>query len=116
MWEDNPVFSPDGAHLAYTYSNGDPQVNLTQLYLTTPPGGTGSVISGSIDRPIGDFVWSHDSTSLIVAAPDRTTNALYRLSLLGRVERIDLGNLTPGTPLNTTGRCRDSIVERRLGS
>ncbi len=103
MWEDDPVFSPDGAHLAYRYSNGDPQVNLTQLYVTTPQGGPGSAISNSIDRPIGDFVWSQDSMGFIVAAPDRTTNALYRLSLLGRAERIDLGNVTPGTPLNTTG-------------
>lgn len=103
MWEEDPVFSPDGAHVAYTYSNGDPQVNLTRLYVTTPTGGTGSAVSRSIDRPIGDFVWSHDSKSLIVAAPDRTTNGLYRVALSGETVRIDLGNVTPGTPLDTTG-------------
>ena len=58
MWEGNPIFSPDGAHIAYLYSNGDPQVNLSQLYVTTPAGGPGRRISGSIDRNIGDFVWS----------------------------------------------------------
>ncbi len=103
MWESDPVFSPDGAHVAYTYSNGDPQVNLTQLYVTTPTGGTESAVSHSIDRPIGDFVWAADSKSLIVAAPDRTTNALYRVSLEGSAQRIDVGDIVPGIPLLTTG-------------
>lgn len=103
MWEDDPVFSPDGAHVAYTSSDGDPQVNLTQLYVTTPAGGTGSALSHSIDRPIDDFVWAADSKSLIVAAPDRTTNALYRLRLEGSAQRIDVGDIVPGVPLMTTG-------------
>ncbi|MBV9719636.1 MAG: S9 family peptidase [Candidatus Eremiobacteraeota bacterium] len=103
MWESDPLFSPDGTHIAYTYSNGDPQIQLTQLYLTTPQGGPGALISAAIDRPVGDFVWSHDSNSLIVTAPDRTTNGLYRLTLRGDVQRLDVGNIVPGTPLNTTG-------------
>jgi dipeptidyl aminopeptidase/acylaminoacyl peptidase len=103
MWEADPRFSPDGAHLAYAYSDGDPQVNLTRLYITTVAGGIGRPLSGAIDRPIGDAVWSPDSKSLIATAPDRTTNALYRLSLDGAAQRIPLGDLTPGVPLTTTG-------------
>ncbi len=103
IWEADPRFSPDGAHIAYAYSNGDPQVNLVRLYVTTPSGGAGSPLSASIDRPIDDAVWSRDSKSLIVAVPDRTTNALYRLPLLGAPQRIDVGNVTPGIPLTTTG-------------
>jgi dipeptidyl aminopeptidase/acylaminoacyl peptidase len=103
MWEGDALFSPDGAHLAYTYSDGDPQVNLTQLYVTTPAGGPGTPVSAFIDRPIGDVVWQPDSKHVIVTAPDGTTNALYRLSLRGAYERIPLGNLTPGIPLTTTG-------------
>ncbi|MGB6519890.1 MAG: S9 family peptidase [Candidatus Cybelea sp.] len=103
MWEGTPRFSPDGTHIAYIYSNGDPQINLSELYVTTPAGGAGSRLSGAVDRPIGDFVWSADSNSLIVTAPDRTTNAFYRVPLRGAYERIDVGNLVPGTPLTTTG-------------
>lgn len=103
MWEDGALFAPDGTHLVYAYSKGDPQVNLTQLYLTRPSGGRGSVLSGTIDRPIGDAAWLPDSKGLIVAAPDRTTNALYRLTLEGRAQRIDLGAVVPGIPLSTTG-------------
>ena len=103
MWEGGALFSPDGAHIVYAYSNGDPQVNLVRLYLTTPTGGAGVPLSTSIDRPIGDAVWSPDSKSLVVTAPDGTTNALYRLSLDGRAQRIDVGNVVPGVPLSTTG-------------
>ncbi|HET6275180.1 MAG TPA: S9 family peptidase [Candidatus Cybelea sp.] len=103
MWEAYPLFSPDGTHIAYEYSNGDPQVSLTQLYVTTPAGGIGTPISLKLDRPVADFVWSRDSKGLIVTAPDRTTNALYRLSLQGESSRIDVGNVVPGTPLSTTG-------------
>ena len=103
MWEGGALFSPDGAHIAYTYSDGDPQVNLVRLYVTTPAGGPGVPLSSSIDRPIGDAVWSADSKSLIVTAPDGTTNALYRLWLDGRAQRIDVGNVVPGVPLSTTG-------------
>ncbi len=96
-------FSPDGTHIAYTYSNGDPQINLTRLFVTTPSGGIGTAISAAIDRPIDDAAWLHDSKGLVVTTPDRTTNALYRLSLQGAYERIALGNLTPGNPQVTTG-------------
>jgi dipeptidyl aminopeptidase/acylaminoacyl peptidase len=103
MWEGSPRFSPDGTHIAYIYSNGDPQVNLSEVYVTSLAGGAGLRVSGALDRPIGDFVWSPDSKSLIVTAPDRTTNGLYRLTLQGAYERIDAGNIVPGIPLTTTG-------------
>ena len=105
MWESNPVFSPDGMHVAYLYSNGDPEVRLTRLYLTTL-GGRDTVLSKALDRPIGDFVWSADSRSLIATAPDRTTNSLYRISLRGGVRRLDVGNVVPGVPLKTRPAAR----------
>ena len=102
MWESYPRFSPDGAHIAYSYSDGDPQVSITQLYVTTPAGGIGVPISAKLDRPISDYVWSRDSKSLVVTAPDRTTNALYGFPA-GRALAHRCGNVVPGTPLSTTG-------------
>jgi dipeptidyl aminopeptidase/acylaminoacyl peptidase len=115
MWEGDPLYSPDGTHIAYSYSDGDSQVNLTQLYVTTPAGGTGSPLSSSLDRPVGDAVWSRDSQSLIVSVPDRTTNALYRLPLRAAPQRLELGNLTPGVPLTTTGGASVPSLGNALG-
>jgi dipeptidyl aminopeptidase/acylaminoacyl peptidase len=114
MWESNPLFSPDGAHIAYEYSNGDPQVNLTQVYVTSPAGGAGAALTAHIDRPIGDFVWSADSKSLIITAPDGESNALYRVSLEGSVRRIEVGNVVPGIPLTTTGGADSPSLRKAL--
>ncbi len=103
MWEGDARFSPDGKHIAYLYSAGDPQIALSELYVTSPSGGTGTRISGALDRNIGDFVWTADSQNLIATGPDAVTNALYRISLARTTSRIDIGGIVPGTPLNTTG-------------
>ncbi|MGA7095482.1 MAG: S9 family peptidase [Candidatus Cybelea sp.] len=97
-WESDPRFSPDGTHLAYTCSNGDPQVHLAELCVTTPQGGAGSSVSTSIDRPIANAAWTADSKSLFFVAPDRASVALYRVSLAGQAERLDTGgyNLQSG--------------------
>jgi dipeptidyl aminopeptidase/acylaminoacyl peptidase len=93
-WESNALFSPDGRHIAYTYSSGDSQVNLAQLYVTTPAGGTGTPVSAPVDRTVADFAWARDSKSLLFTAPYEATTALFRVSLEGRPERVELGDLT----------------------
>lgn len=103
MWEGDARFSPDGKHIAYLYSDGDPQVALSNLYVTTPSGGPGTRIATSLDRNISDIVWTADSANLIATGPFAVTNAFYRVSLDGAARRIDIGDLVPGTPLNTTG-------------
>jgi dipeptidyl aminopeptidase/acylaminoacyl peptidase len=103
MWESSARFSPDGKHVAYLYSDGDSQIALTQLYVTTPAGGSGTAVSTSLDRPVGDAVWSPDSKSLVATAPDGLTNAIWRVALDGTAQRLDVGDLVPGVPLTTTG-------------
>ncbi|MBV8530082.1 MAG: S9 family peptidase [Candidatus Eremiobacteraeota bacterium] len=115
-WEGGALFSPDGSHIAYAYSNGDPEVYPSRLYLTTPAGGPGHLLSTRIDRPIGDAVWLRDSSGLIVTVPDRTTNALYQVSLNGAATRIDIGDLVPGTPLNTTGGADPPSLQNALAA
>lgn len=92
-WEGNALFSPDGKHIAYLYSNGDSQVNLTQLYVTTPSGGAGTSISAPVDRAVSDFAWTPDSSAVIFQTPDHTHPALFRAPLSGAPQRIDTGDL-----------------------
>ncbi|HEY2473468.1 MAG TPA: S9 family peptidase [Candidatus Cybelea sp.] len=98
-WEGAPRFSPDGTHIAYSCSKGDPQINLTQLCVTTPAGGAGVPVSAPADRPVADAEWSRDSTGLFFVAPDRTAIALYHVPLGGRPARVDLGGINVASEL-----------------
>jgi dipeptidyl aminopeptidase/acylaminoacyl peptidase len=98
-WETNPLFSPDGKHIAYLYSNGDNQVNLTQLYVTTPSGGAGTAISAPLDRDVYDFAWTPDSSSLLFRVPDHTQLALFRAPISGAPQHVDTGELVPSSDL-----------------
>jgi dipeptidyl aminopeptidase/acylaminoacyl peptidase len=99
-WEGDPLFSPDGLHIAYMCAKGDPQVNLQELCVTTPSGGPGTHISAALDRPIANAAWSPDSRSLVAVAPDRSTTALYRISLAGRPERLETNGLNLSSDLH----------------
>jgi dipeptidyl aminopeptidase/acylaminoacyl peptidase len=99
-WESNALFAPDGKHIAYLYSGGDNQINLTQLYVTTPQGGAGSAISAPLDRDVYDFAWTPDSKALLFKAPDRASIALVRAPLEGSLERVDLGDLIMSSGLS----------------
>jgi dipeptidyl aminopeptidase/acylaminoacyl peptidase len=99
-WESDPMFSPDGTHIAYTCSIGDPQINLAEVCVTTPSGGVGTPVSAAIDRPVQDAAWAHDSQSVLLAVPNRGYLALYRAPLAGAPAPINLGGLNISSPLS----------------
>jgi dipeptidyl aminopeptidase/acylaminoacyl peptidase len=99
-WEEDPRFSPDGAHIAYACAKGDPQINLSELCVTTPQGGTGHPISTVINRPLADAAWLPGSKGLLAVVPDRASIALYRISLDGRATRVETGSLELGSALD----------------
>ena len=98
-FESNALFSPDGKRIAYLYSKGDPQVTLTQLYVTGVSGGEGTAVSAPLDRDISNFVWMPDGKSLLVEFPDRASTALVRVPLNGPAARIDTGDLNIASSL-----------------
>jgi dipeptidyl aminopeptidase/acylaminoacyl peptidase len=98
-WEGDPIFSPDGAHIAYSCAKGDTQVNLAQICVTTPAGGPGTPLSAPLDRPITEAAWSKDSTSLYMVAPDRSSVALFQVPLQGSPVRLGTNGLILGSSL-----------------
>jgi dipeptidyl aminopeptidase/acylaminoacyl peptidase len=98
-WEGDPLFSPDGKHIAYACANGDTQVNLASICVTTPQGGAGTTISAPIDRPVADAAWATDSSAILFVVPDRASIALYRAPLGGAPQRIDLGGFAIASQL-----------------
>ena len=94
-FEGNPLFSPDGAHVAYEHSDGDNQINLTEAFVTTPGGGEGIAVSHPFDRAVRDMAWLPDSSGIYFTAPDKTAIVLERVPATGGApEAVDLGDLT----------------------
>lgn len=109
-WEGAPLFSPDGRRLAYTYSGGDNQFSLNQLYVAPAAGGDGTAPWSSLDRVYEDAAWLHDG-SILGAVFDGTTIAFYRERFGSAPQRLSTGDLVPGVPENTTGGATISGLE-----
>lgn len=97
--EADPRFSPDGKHIAYSYSAGDGQVNLVEAYVTAPGEGEGTPLSRPFDRTVHDVAWLPDSSGLYFVCADHTNVALVRAPLDGKPQRVDLGDLELASPL-----------------
>ncbi len=98
-YEADPQFSPDGSRTAYEHSLGDSQITLTQVYVTQPSGGEGTVITQPFDRSVHDFTWSPDGRALWFTCNDGAHIDLVRAPLGGKPARVDLGDIEPTSPL-----------------
>ena len=98
--ERDPLYAPDGSKVAYTYSNGDNQVNLTEAYVTTPGSGNGTAVSHAYDRPVGDYAWRPDSSGLVFATADHTQRVLVDAPLNGTPKKIDTGAVSVSSQLD----------------
>ena len=100
-YEGDPLFSPDGKHVAYAHSAGDNQVNPTEAYVTTPDGGNGTAVSHSFDRAVHGIAWLPDSSGVLFTAHDGTTTAIVRAPLTGTPPvRVDVGDLVISSSLD----------------
>jgi dipeptidyl aminopeptidase/acylaminoacyl peptidase len=107
-YEADPLFSPDGKHIAYAHSAGDNQINLTEAYVTTPGGGSGTAVSHPFDRTVHGLAWLPDSSAILFTAHDGTTTAIVRAPLDGaalrqaqdRLARVDVGDLVINSSLD----------------
>jgi len=93
--EGYPLYSPDGASIAYWYPrDGDPN-NGTELFVTDGRGGDGIDLTRTLDRNIVRAIWSHGGDSLLVAAHDGARVGLWYQPRKGAARRLELGDLDP---------------------
>jgi len=102
---DNPPvepgdFSPDGRHIAIWRSRGaEPYFNPGGIFLSPIVGGETIDITAQIDRNLGDMAWLPDGKSVLVSGTDLTARAYWYQPLDGAPQRLDLGNIHPGSPV-----------------
>ena len=92
-YENLPLYAPDGKHIAYQHSDGDNQVDLNDIYVTTPGSGNGTDLSAAYDRQVHDTMWAADSRTIYYTCADHTALDLVRAPLDGKPKAIDLGEL-----------------------
>jgi dipeptidyl aminopeptidase/acylaminoacyl peptidase len=87
-----PTVSPDGRHIAFVgfddrklgYQNG-------RLSIMNLDGSDKRVLTGSLDRSVGDPVWSADSRAVYVLVEDRGANKVERVGLDGSIREVASG-------------------------
>ncbi|HKW44296.1 MAG TPA: hypothetical protein VJN22_01480, partial [Candidatus Eremiobacteraceae bacterium] len=98
-YESNPLYSPDGRHIAYEFARGDGQSNQVEALVTTPAGGEGDAASQSCDCYVNDLAWLSDSSGILITAANHTSQELLRVGLTGSTEAMPLDDLRIGSPL-----------------
>jgi len=91
--ETQPLFSPDGVHIAHWYPREGETKNVNEIYVGRAAGGESTSVTRRLDRNAQRAIWMPDGKSLLVSANDGTTTGLWLQPLDGNPRRIDLGNL-----------------------
>ena len=93
-------FSPDGHFIAFRRSRGaEPYFNPGGIFLSPIDGGETIDATIQIDRDLGGMAWLPDGQSILVSGTDLTARAYWIQPLDGAPERLDLGNIHPGSPV-----------------
>ena len=100
----NPVLSPDGSRLAYSYPRGGERRNEEAVYvmplIPNQAGGTGTDAAFALDHAVGGAAWLPDGKGLVLSGTDGTKNVFWRQPLGGEARRLDVGAINPAGSAN----------------
>ncbi|MEW5683345.1 MAG: S9 family peptidase [Pseudomonadota bacterium] len=89
----NPVVSPDGSKIAYLgYDDARKRgYENVRLYVMDRDGKNARVLTGNLDRSVGDPQWADDGRSVYVVTQDQGESKVARVGLDGRVQTLFSG-------------------------
>jgi dipeptidyl aminopeptidase/acylaminoacyl peptidase len=91
--ESQPLFSPDGTHLAHWYPRDGESKNVNEIYVGPSSGGDTVSITRALDRNVQRCIWMPGGRSMLVSANDATGTALWIQPLEGAAKRVDMGRV-----------------------
>jgi dipeptidyl aminopeptidase/acylaminoacyl peptidase len=94
--ESQPVFSPDGARVAYWYPRDGQASNINEIHVANATGGAGRCVTQALDRNVFRSMWLPDGKAFITGGNDGTRVSLWLQPLEGAARKLDLGNINPG--------------------
>jgi dipeptidyl aminopeptidase/acylaminoacyl peptidase len=93
--ESNPLLSPDGMKVAYSYPREGKKRNNEEAWTAPLAGGKGKDASYTLDRNIACKAWLPDSQSLLLAANDGTNMGYWLQPVEGPAKRLALQGISP---------------------
>jgi len=98
LHESQPLFSPDGTHIAHWYPRDGQTKNVNEIFVGPATGGQTASVTRSIDRNVGRAMWMPDGKSLLVSANDGTTTGMWIQPIDGKARKISLGKVVATAP------------------
>ena len=87
-----PVVSPDGRQIAYVGYDDDGRASIDpKLYVMNIDGSGERLLTGSLDRGVGNPLWSSESRSVYVLYDEHGSNRVARVGLDGSVRTVASG-------------------------
>jgi len=100
--ESQPVFSPDGRHIAHWYPQDGDTKNVNEIYVGPAAGGDSASATHALDRNVQRAIWMPDGKSMLVSANDGTGTGLWILPVeganAGKPRRIEMGAVVATAP------------------
>jgi dipeptidyl aminopeptidase/acylaminoacyl peptidase len=96
--ETQPLYSPDGAHIAHWYPRDGDTKNVNEIYVGPPAGGDTASITKPLDHNVQRAMWMPDGKALLVSANHGTTTGLWIQPIDGKARRIELGKVVATAP------------------
>jgi dipeptidyl aminopeptidase/acylaminoacyl peptidase len=90
--DNSPIVSPDGRHIALVgFDDRKVGYQNAQLSVMNLDGSGKRVLTGSLDRSVGNPLWSADSRAIYVRVEDSGTNKVERVGLDGSIREVASG-------------------------
>jgi dipeptidyl aminopeptidase/acylaminoacyl peptidase len=96
--ETQPVFSPDGRHIAHWYPRDGESKNVNEIHVGPAAGGDTASVTRALDRNVQRAIWMPDAKSMLVSANDGTGTGLWIQPIDGKARRIDMGSVVATAP------------------
>ena len=90
-----PTVSPDGKWIAYVgFPKTDQTYRTSGLYVMSIDGSGAHLVTGALDRDVGDMHWAPDNSGVYFTADDRGWHNLYFAPTSGPAKAIGAGQIS----------------------